>query len=146
MPIVLGCAGLIPFLLSVLFYAMQRPLLGLSADFVFLSYSVAILNFMAGAIWGRSLSLTDDKLSYRGFLFSNLCALMAWFALLISWVTPVGGLAILGMTYLLVLLWDYSFFNVVYAGVSPSYRTLRIGLTAVVVTAHGVMIGIEWQY
>ncbi|WP_274960818.1 DUF3429 domain-containing protein [Lentibacter algarum] len=129
-PLVLGLAGLLPFLWGALTAHfgsfgteafLGERLIGLAA---LISYGTVILCFMSGILWGFSMQLTG-AVATRGYIFSVLPALWAFFC--------VGGEASLlalmaGFAALLAL--DFWF---VRTGAAPVWwMSLRVLLTSVV--------------
>lgn len=125
--LLLGYAGLIPFIALALLSAFTDIQIGQSTHFVFTCYSAAILSFLAGTIWLQGQS----KRLFSPTLCSNLITLLAFIALLLSY--PVGVVLLL-IGYLLVL-WIELTFNL-YANKPQGYKTMRQWLSIVVIVCH----------
>jgi hypothetical protein len=132
----LGVAGLIPFLLAAAASLNSQPLFGYSAEAVFLGYSVVILSFLCGTLWGLSMASPDSPPSGAVLLTSNLLALVAWAATFFGQVAINSALLVLAVSYVLVLAVEWSILGVVQQRIHSSYRPLRAGLTACVVALH----------
>jgi len=143
-PLILGLAGLLPFLwgaLTVLF-----PDLGLwtaqtlgprfAGPYVMLFYGAVILSFMSGVLWGFATRATGT-LATIGYALSVIPALWAFFM-------TGGGPQSAGMS----LIFGFAgllFIDVQFArwGLAPPWwMALRIGLSAVVLAC--LVIGVTW--
>lgn len=77
----LGLAGLLPFIVGALGVFLLDDLLLALAQRSFLIYSLAILCFLAGTLWGETLP--EPEMSQRAtILVSNGVVLFAFFAIL----------------------------------------------------------------
>ncbi|UWQ22884.1 DUF3429 domain-containing protein [Jannaschia sp. W003] len=135
-PLLLGLAGLLPFLWGVL--TMWSPWLALQTaawvgprfvgPYVGLFYGAIILAFMSGVLWGFAAKAEDARVAATGYALSTLPALWAFF-------TTGGGAEaaavalIAGFVGLLGL--DWLFWR--HALAPPWWMTLRVLLTAGVV-------------
>ena len=83
----LGYAGLLPFLAAV--WALMPSCLFWEwpASQLFLSYSVIILSFLAGALWGKAKELEESAVSCLLLIGSNAFALTGWLAVLLGKTT-----------------------------------------------------------
>lgn len=134
-PLLLGLAGLIPFVWGAATLALPglaragSEMLGprFIGPYVLLSYGTIILAFMSGVLWGFA-TRTEGRIAATGFALSVLPALWAFFF--------VGGGPVAAATYLAfgfvgLLGLDWLFWR---QGLAPEWwMTLRLGLTAVVV-------------
>ena len=134
-PLILGFAGLIPFVwgaLTVLFPALADwgvKTLGprFAGPYVMLFYGAVILSFMSGVLWGFAIRLRGQAAA--GYVLSVLPALWA-FLMTGGGVTSAGLSLIAGFTVILGI--DGWFAR---QGVAPNWwLPLRLMLTAVVVT------------
>jgi hypothetical protein len=134
-PLVLGLAGLIPFVWGAI--SLLLPELGASAaailgprfvgPYVQLFYGAVILSFMSGVLWGFATKATGRGAAL-GYGLSVIPALWAFFMTGGGPVTAAVNL-IFGFLGLLVL--DWQFWRL---GLAPRWwMSLRAGLTAVVV-------------
>ncbi len=133
-PLLLGLAGLLPFLWGVATLwsdPLAESALALTGPrfvgpFVLLSYGTIILAFMSGVLWGFA-TRAEGAVAASGYALSVLPALWAFFF--------VGGGPTSAAIYLIfgflgVLGLDWMFWR---QGLAPPWwMTLRIGLTAVV--------------
>ena len=126
--LVLGLAGLVPFVASTAMLLAGGDEAALFWRTVLLGYGVAILSFMGGVQWGLVMRQGNGG-NWLGFSASVLPALAAWFALLLP---PPAQLPALALGFALLLAYDL---RTVRLGVAPEwYPNLRWPLTAVVVT------------
>lgn len=133
--LLLGLAGLLPFLWGVLTLysdAAQQVTLGLVGPrfvgpFVILQYGTVILAFMSGVLWGFA-TRAEGAVAASGYALSVIPALWAFFF--------VGGGPVSAATYLIagfvgLLGLDWMFWR---QGLAPQWwMALRILLTSVVV-------------
>ncbi|MEL6647130.1 MAG: DUF3429 domain-containing protein [Pseudomonadota bacterium] len=142
MPLILGLAGLIPFIwgaLSAISPALQN--LGIEiigprfvGPFVSLFYGAIILSFMSGVLWGFAARLEEGQAA-TGFFLSVLPALWVFFTTGSGAVSSAVTLMI-GFIGLLVL--DWYFWRM---GAAPDWwMQLRILLTAIVVGSLAVIV------
>ena len=131
-PLLLGLAGLLPFLWGLATFL--SPSLGdwalltlggrFTAPFVQLSYGTVILSFMAGVLWG--FATRDD--GWSGYAFSVIPALWAFFMV---GGGPTSAALNLCIGFIGLLLLDLHFWQ---RGVTPHWwMSLRLLLTTVVV-------------
>lgn len=133
-PLLLGLAGLIPFIWGAI--TVLLPDLGLwtaqvigprfAGPYVMLFYGAVILSFMSGVLWGFATQL-EGRQAASGYALSTLPALWAFF---MTGGGPTGaGISLMagfaGLLGLDWLFWRY--------GVAPNWwMRLRILLTTVV--------------
>ncbi len=131
--LVLGLAGLIPFLVGALMELTDASWHGISGTDIVRTYGAAILAFMGGAQWGASLRDAEEPWARYGY--SVIPALLAWPALLLG---PRDGLVVLIGGFLFVYVLDEW---MRYRGWLPAwYLRLRRLLTAVVLATLGVVL------
>lgn len=95
LPLLLGLAGLAPFIGLALAVAVKAPpVAGVSAGVALLGYGAAILSFLGGAHWGLALRHPSPSMRKRLYGGAMVPPLWAWAGLL------VGGGAGLAMTAL----------------------------------------------
>lgn len=130
MPLVLGLAGLLPFLWGALTAHLggfgAEALLGarLVGGAALVSYGTVILCFMSGVLWGFATRLTGAA-ALRGYIYSVIPALWAFFC-----VGGAGSLLALMLGFAALLALDMWF---VRAGAAPDWwMPLRLVLTSVV--------------
>ncbi|MEM9551169.1 MAG: DUF3429 domain-containing protein [Pseudomonadota bacterium] len=143
-PLLLGLAGLIPFIWGAATYlspelqAWGAANLGprFVGPYVQLFYGSVILSFMSGVLWGFATRETGARAA-SGYALSVLPALWAFF---MTGGGPVsaGMNLIIGFSGLLLL--DYAFYQ---WGLTPNWwMRLRLLLTAVVVTCLAVGVAL----
>jgi hypothetical protein len=131
--LILGLAGLIPFLVGALMALTETHWHGISGTDIVRAYGAAILAFMGGAQWGASLRNAEEPWARYGY--SVIPALLAWPALLLE---PRDGLVVLIGGFLFVYLLDEWMRH---RGWLPAwYLRLRRLLTAVVLATLGVVL------
>ncbi|MCL6416049.1 DUF3429 domain-containing protein [Aestuariirhabdus sp. Z084] len=143
---VLGYAGLLPFVFFVVSAFFKTAWLYLNPFFAFVSYSAVILGFLGGVIWGRQLGTSDTASSAPALIFSNLFALVACLALLISsfGLSLIGlSLIVLSLAYVALLIAERDLLFEQRQDYPASYPTMRYWLTGAVVGLHLVML---WLY
>ena len=132
----LGYAGLLPFLAAV--WASYAELLFWEwpASQLFLSYSVIILSFLAGALWGKAKELEESAVSCMLLIGSNAFALTGWLAVLLGKDYLPAGLAVSMTGFILVYLVEHKTQGLLLQGMGSAYLEFRLTLTCVVCLAH----------
>lgn len=130
----LGGLGLVPFVgLSLACGLADGPLKATAAQGL-LGYGAVILSFLGGIHWGaamaRSAARTDVEIDAMRLAISVLPSLAGWAAL---WLEVRHGLALLAVTFILVLVLDVRWSRQDLA--PPWYPKLRMPLTTIVVAA-----------
>jgi len=131
--LLLGVAGLVPFVTLPLLTVLD---FGIDADWAIqalLTYGAVILSFMGGVQWGLAMRAPPAAGEGTWMLYaaSVVPALLGWAALL--GFAPRAALLILATGFAGLLAYDVW---VIRRGYGPAwYPNLRLGLTAVVVTA-----------
>ena len=141
--LVLGFAGLVPFVLPGLGVWLTGPPLVNLLHTLLISYGMVIAGFMAGAQWGfGSLGELDDRARRRILSMSVVPALVAWGGAFSPFPWPY---AFLLAAFAMVLSFDLT---LVREGRAPAwYPQLRLPLTAGVGVAlasgllHGAIMG-----
>ncbi|MEO0389755.1 MAG: DUF3429 domain-containing protein [Pseudomonadota bacterium] len=139
-PLVLGLAGLIPFvwgaltLLSPAAAAWGLQMLGprFVGPYVQLFYGSVILSFMSGVLWGFA-TRADGPQAAMGYVLSVLPALWAFF-MTGGGPTSAGMNLMFGFAGLLLL--DYAF--TAWGLTPPWWMALRVLLTGIVLICLGV--------
>lgn len=80
----LGYLGLLPFVGGLVLVIANTTVFGLSGHQIFITYSAVILSFLSGILWGSAIDRFSKQQSRQSLVFSNVFALMAWAALLLS--------------------------------------------------------------
>ena len=145
---ILGYLGLVPFLscLAIMLYSLifgqglhSASVLGFYGPYVFIAYSGVILSFLTGTLWSQARLSQQVRLAKGAIVFSNLLALMAWFCLLIIYISPI-------LTIMAVCLLMAGFISVLYfeyflaVETDANYRSMRVRLTVIVCGAHLAVI------
>ena len=126
--LVLGFAGLLPFLAASLGLWLADYPDSLAALDIQLAYGAVILSFMGAVHWG--LALGDGAISYRRLGWLVVPALLGWLALLLN---PVDGLLLMALGFAGVYFGDL---RAIAAGNAPAwYRALRRPLTLIVIAS-----------
>ena len=129
-PMLLGIAGVIPFVGAVAIFIFGPPRLIETAIFSLLAYAAIILSFLGGILWGSVLArgftnIGNDQI--RLLVISVLPSLCGWVALLAG---PKIGLPLMAVAFLFVLVVDLS--STRDGLLPPWYPRLRIPLTIIV--------------
>ena len=143
-PLVLGFAGLVPFVwgaLTVLFpdlavWTVQTLGPRFAGPYVMLFYGAVILSFMSGVLWGFATRLGGAQAT-TGYALSVIPALWAFF---MTGGGPTGSGISLMVGFVGILGLDWLFWH--HGAAPPWWMSLRVMLTAVVVTclAIGVLL------
>ncbi|MEE4188694.1 MAG: DUF3429 domain-containing protein [Roseobacter sp.] len=141
-PLLLGLAGLIPFVWGAMTY-VNAPLNTWGAanlgarfigPFVQLFYGSIILSFMSGVLWGFATKASGAQAA-TGYVLSVIPALWAFFMTGGGPTTAATNL-MFGFAGLLIL--DYAFYS---WGLTPRWwMSLRILLTAIVIASLAVVV------
>ena len=130
--------GLLPFFgATFLTIAGILPLI-MDPKEIFVGYSVVILAFLSGSLWGKVLDQADSIPSKVILVASNLIALLGWASLGPSNYSLV--IATLGLGYILILSLEYRFAGLLFGDISPTYFKLRFKLTSIVLLIHVFMV------
>ena len=141
-PLVLGLAGLIPFVWGALTILMPdwrdwgASALGprFVGPYVQLFYGSVILAFMSGVLWGFATKVEGSRAAI-GYVLSTIPALWAFF---MTGGGPIGAATNLMFGFAGLLLLDYAFYQ--WGLTPPWWMRLRLLLTAVVVTCLAITI------
>ena len=138
----LGYAGLLPFLAAVWAAYADLSFGTWSTPHLFLSYSVIILSFLAGALWGKAKELEESNVNRFLLISSNVFALTAWLAVLLGRDYLLAGLAVSMTGFILVYLVEHKTRGLLLQGIDSTYLKFRLTLTSVVCIAHLVIIAL----
>ena len=131
--VLLGVAGLIPFLAMPIAYSLN--LLSLTQSTVyFMQYSAVLLSFFGGIHWWDSIS---NQRYGKQMYIAMLPSIIGWLCLVFSHDPKTLG--VLSLSYVAILVYD-KFTLSLPKGQIVSYISLRIALTSVVVISHAWMI------
>ena len=132
----LGYAGLLPFLAAVWAVYAELSFWEWPASQFFLSYSVIILSFLAGALWGKAKELEESEVSCLLLIGSNGFALTGWLAVLLGKDYLPAGLAVSMTGFILVYMVEHKTQGLLLQGMGSAYLKFRLTLTCVVCLAH----------
>ncbi|KJY86581.1 hypothetical protein TW84_19530 [Vibrio neptunius] len=136
----LGYLGLVPFALSLICIVTGARLFGLTGEEMFISYSVVILSFLSGVLWGNGIDHSVDKISRNALLLSNLFAVMTWGVLLLSRQNVALALVLLGFGYFLVWFSERAVRIAEKERKPVGYKILRARLTTSVIVMHCIAL------
>ena len=131
--VLLGVAGLIPFLAMPIAYSLNLLSLTQSAIY-FMQYSAVLLSFFGGIHWWDSIS---NQRYGKQMYIAMLPSIVGWLCLVFSHDPKTLG--VLSLSYVAILVYD-KFTLSLPKGQIVSYISLRIALTSVVVISHAWMI------
>lgn len=127
--ILLGYAGLIPFVALSLGLWFVSDTNANQINQALLTYAAIILSFMGAIHWGLAIS-DNDRIENKQLTISVLPALVAWFA---SLANPLVNYSLLTIAFATLCVYDG---KMVQNGKAPSwYPKLRTPLTTIVVTS-----------
>lgn len=134
----LGYLGLIPFIAGAGMMATNMSFLGLSGSQIFISYSVIILSFLSGVLWGRGLSdgVTKSVPNRMALIASNVFALLVWGLLLQSSQNPQMVIVLLALGFGALWFCERKIYIDSSANTVQGYPTMRRNLTVSVVALH----------
>jgi hypothetical protein len=131
--VVLGLAGLIPFICLPIAYVANLLSLTQSALY-FIQYSAVLLSFFGGVHWWDAMKA--QKFGTQMYI-AMLPTIIGWLSLVFSHRVEVLGL--LSLSYVGILMYDKFTLSLPKVQI-VSYISLRIALTTVVVLSHAWMI------
>lgn len=129
LPLSLIFAGSVPFIFGLICFVFgieSLPILGKTTDF-FASYSLAIVSFLSGSLWGQHIANEFSRGTFLQIL-SNVIVVIAWFAFLTLDFKPL--LAVYGAVFLLLLIVDAWLYHLAF--ISTKYFKARCWITALV--------------
>ena len=139
----LGFLGLFPFFAGLVLSARQYDIYGISGVTIFTTYSLAILCFLAGAVWGQILKVEASPTYQMNLIMTNVLVVIGWFAFFTSQTLYVFGIIVSAMAYVGILFLEFNLFKVSTTRQNDQYCRLRIILTSIVVAAHAGMVVIH---
>jgi hypothetical protein len=136
----LGYLGLIPFIAGAGMMATNMSFLGLSGSQIFISYSVIILSFLSGVLWGRGLSggVTKSVPNRTALVASNVFALLVWGLLLQSSQSTHLVIVLLALGFGALWLCERRICKYTSAHSIEGYPIMRRNLTVSVVALHAI--------
>ncbi len=141
--IVLGVAGLLPFLAFGLGSVSTNLITSRVAAYVLIGYGAVILSFVGAVHWGFTLATEHDPAERPRLLLGVVPALVGWaaLALTLSTLQPVLGLLVLIAGFILTAVAEWHGHS--RGWVPGGYITLRLILTAVVVLILTTVMGVR---
>ncbi|MFS1919563.1 DUF3429 domain-containing protein [Vibrio lentus] len=136
----LGYMGLIPFLFGLLLSLTDSQFLGLSGETLFITYSVVILSFLSGILWGNGIENFENQSSNKALILSNVIVLVAWLAVLLGEQKEFLTTLILIIGYIAVWRAERSMREENQSEGPDGYFDMRTRLTSSVVLMHGIVM------
>ncbi|NOJ13677.1 DUF3429 domain-containing protein [Vibrio splendidus] len=136
----LGYMGLIPFLFGLLLSLTDSQFLGLSGETLFITYSVVILSFLSGILWGNGIENFESQSSNKALVLSNVIVLVAWVAVLLGEQKEFLTTLILIIGYIAVWRAERSMREENQSEGPDGYFDMRTRLTSSVVLMHGIVM------
>ena len=139
----LGALGLLPFGFGIFLTLNEADFLGLDGVDIFTSYSLAILCFLSGSLWGQILKDEFFDRNKRALVMTNVLVVAGWSASLASEKFSIISLIVLGLAFCGILLLEISLFRQSVVSLNRDYARLRFTLTALVLSGHVGMVVIH---
>ena len=136
----LGYMGLIPFLFGLLLSLTDSQFLGLSGETLFITYSVVILSFLSGILWGNGIENFESQSSNKALILSNVIVLVAWLAVLLGEQKEFLTTLILIIGYIAVWQAEKSMREESQSQGPDGYFDMRTRLTSSVALMHGIVM------
>ena len=136
----LGYMGLIPFLFGLLLSLTDSQFFSLSGETLFITYSVVILSFLSGILWGNGIENFESQSSNKALILSNVIVLAAWLAVLLGEPQEFLTTLILIIGYIAVWRAERSMREENQSEGPDGYFDMRTRLTSSVVLMHGIVM------
>ncbi|PML59623.1 DUF3429 domain-containing protein [Vibrio lentus] len=136
----LGYMGLIPFLFGLLLSLTDSQFLGLSGETLFITYSVVILSFLSGILWGSGIENFESQSSNKALILSNVIVLVAWVDVLLGEQKEFLTTLVLIIGYIAVWRAERSMREENQSEGPDGYFDMRTRLTSSVVLMHGIVM------
>ncbi|CDT67837.1 hypothetical protein VCR4J2_760033 [Vibrio coralliirubri] len=136
----LGYMGLIPFLFGLLLSLTDSQFFSLSGETLFITYSVVILSFLSGILWGNGIENFESQSSNKALILSNVIVLAAWLAVLLGEQQEFLTTLILIIGYFAVWRAERSMREENQSEGPDGYFDMRTRLTSSVVLMHGIVM------
>ena len=136
----LGYMGLIPFLFGLLLSLTDSQFFSLSGETLFITYSVVILSFLSGILWGNGIENFESQSSNKALILSNVIVLAAWLAVLLGEQQEFLTTLILIIGYIAVWRAERSMREENQSEGPDGYFDMRTRLTSSVVSMHGIVM------
>jgi hypothetical protein len=132
--LLLGYAGLIPFLAGPLWLTLAPQGAPEWLDHLWSAYIELIAAFLAGTFWGFALMAAAGPEGRLGIFIASALMLLTWIAMWLPFRLSLYGLALVFLLLLLADFWRERTLDTI-----PGYFKLRTTLTV------GVLIAIAWR-
>ena len=139
----LGALGFIPFGIGIVLTLIEADFLGINGIDIFTSYSLAILCFLSGSLWGQILKDEFFARNKKALVMTNVLVVAGWSASLASEKFSIISLIVLGLAFCGILLLEISLFRQSVVSLNRDYARLRFTLTALVLSGHVGMVVIH---
>ncbi|CDT64701.1 hypothetical protein VCR31J2_1270797 [Vibrio coralliirubri] len=136
----LGYMGLIPFLFGLLLSLTDSQFFSWSGETFFITYSVVILSFLSGILWGNGIENFESQSSNKALILSNVIVLAAWLAVLLGEQQEFFTTLILILGYIAVWRAERSMREENQSEGPDGYFDMRARLTSSVVLMHGIVM------
>ncbi|MBU2910602.1 DUF3429 domain-containing protein [Vibrio splendidus] len=136
----LGYMGLIPFLFGLLLSLTDSQVFSLSGETLFITYSVVILSFLSGILWGNGIENFESQSSNKALILSNVIVLAAWLAVQLGEQQEFLTTLILILGYIAVWRAERSMREENQSEGPDGYFDMRTRLTSSVVLMHGIVM------
>ncbi|CAK2418270.1 DUF3429 domain-containing protein [Vibrio crassostreae] len=136
----LGYMGLIPFLFGLLLSLTDSQFMGISGETLFITYSVVILSFLSGILWGNGIENFENQSSNKALVLSNVIVLASWLAVLLGEQQEFLTTLILIIGYIAVWRAERSMREENQSQGPDGYFDMRTRLTSSVVLMHGIVM------
>lgn len=132
--VVLGYAGLVPFLIGPLWLTLAPATAPDWLDRAWTQYVTLLAAFLAGTFWGFALPAIEGPDGILGMFIATALLLLTWVAMMLA---PAYQLYVLAVVFLLQLLGD--FWRERTLDTIPGYFRLRTSLTV------GAIATLAWR-
>jgi len=136
----LGIMGLTPFFIGLLLSLIQYELSGISGVVIFITYSLAILCFLAGSLWGQVLKGSFSPFDQKILIATNILVVIGWVAFLVSTKFLISSIIVLALMFAGIAFLELKLVRHSTAYKDGSYARLRFFLTNLVLAAHAGMV------
>ncbi len=132
--------GFNPLLFGLLLSLTDSQLFSLSGETFFITYSVVILSFLSGILWGNGIENFGNQSSNKALILSNVIVLAAWLAALLGEQQEFLTTLILLLGYIAVWRAERSMREENQSEGPDGYFDMRTRLTSSVVLMHGIVM------
>ena len=139
----LGALGLLPFVFGIVLTLLETDFLGTNGFDIFTSYSLAILCFLSGSLWGQILKDEFFDRNKRTLVMTNVFVVAGWSACLASEKYSIISLIVLGIAFCGIFLLEIVLVRQSVMSLNRDYARLRFTLTALVLSGHVGMVVIH---